>query len=122
MNRHRLRAAALLISVILCFVVVSPMMIRSTSAFVIGQSHICRANYYSEKQESSVPDSSVPESSVPESSVPESSIPESSDVKPPTGDGLNILPLIAMLLCSLLTVAAVCVLRRRTPKHKNTKD
>lgn len=116
MNKYKLRTAALLVAVVLCFFVASPVLIQGTSAFVFGQSHICRAVFYAEKQ-----DSSIPESSVPESSVPESSVPESSDEKPPTGDGLNIMPLVAMLLCSVLTVAVVWISVMRSTHHKKEK-
>ena len=92
MNRHKLRAAAILVSVVLCFFVISPMLIQGTSAYIIGQSHICRANFYAEQQESSMPESSVPESSA---------------ESPPTGDGLGIMPVMAILLCSMLTMTAV---------------
>lgn len=121
MNKHKLRTAALLVAVVLCFFVASPVLIQGTSAFVFGQSHICRAVFYAEKQDSSIPDSSIPESSIPESSAPESSVPESSDEKPPTGDGLNIMPLVAMLLCSVLTVAVVWISVMRSTSHKKKK-
>ena len=99
MNRHKLRAAAILVSVVLCFFVISPMLIQGTSAYIIGQSHICRANFYAGQQESSIPESSVPESSV---------------ESPPTGDGLNIMPVMAILLCSMLTMTAVRISGRRS--------
>ena len=99
MNRHKLRAAAILVSVVLCFFVISPMLIQGTSAYIIGQSHICRANFYAGQQESSMPESSVPESSV---------------ESPPTGDGLNIMPVMAILLCSMLTMTAVRISGRRS--------
>ena len=77
MNKHKFRTAVLL-SVILCFIIVSPVLIQGSSAYIFGQSPICRGSFYAEPGESSVPESSVPGSSVPESSVPESSVPESS--------------------------------------------
>ena len=94
MNRHKLRTAAILVSVVLCFFVISPMLIQGTSAYIIGQSHICQANFYAEQQESSMPESSVTESSA---------------ESPPTGDGLNIMPVMAILLCSMLTMATVWI-------------
>ena len=92
MNKHKLRVAAILVSVVLCFFVISPMLIQGTSAYIIGQSHICRANFYAGQQESSIPESSVPESSV---------------ESPPTGDGSDKMPVMVMLLFSMLTIAAI---------------
>ena len=125
MNKHKLQAIALL-SAVLCFFVISVSLSRSTYAYVFGQSHICRSDFYTEKTESSVPESSVPESSVPESSVPESSVPESSvpessSEKPPTGDRTDTLPLAAVSAVSMMA-AAIWMSFRRSRRNKDTND
>ena len=107
MNKHKLRAAAILVSVILCFFVISPMLIQGTSAYIIGQSHICRANFYTEQ---------------PESSMPESSVPESSVESPPTGDGLDIMPDMVMLLFSMITIAAMRFSVEHSQQHHDTEN
>ena len=113
MNKHKLQAIALL-SAVLCFFVISVSLSRSTYAYVFGQSHICRSDFYTEKTESS-----VPESSVPESSVPESSVPESSSEKPPTGDRTDTLPLAAVSAVSMMA-AAIWMSFRRSRRNKGT--
>lgn len=119
MNKHKFRTAVLL-SVILCFIIVSPVFIQGTSAYIFGQSQICRSSFYGEPGESSVPESSVPESSIPESSVPESSIPEKSvpesSTTTRTGDGTNTLPIIAMLFFSVI-IASVFTALKQSKKH-----
>ena len=112
MNKHKLRVAAILVSVVLCFFVISPMLIQGTSAYIIGQSHICRANFYAEQQESSIPESSVSESSVSESSVE----------SPPTGDGLDIMPVMVMLLFSMITIAAMRFSVEHSQQHHDTEN
>ena len=107
MNKHKLRAAAILVSVILCFFVISPMLIQGTSAYIIGQSHICRANFYAGQQESSIPESSVSESSV---------------ESPPTGDGLDIMPVMVMLLFSMITIAAMRFSVEHSQQHHDTEN
>ena len=117
MNKHKLRVAAILVSVVLCFFVISPMLIQGTSAYIIGQSHICRANFgqshicranfYAEQQESSIPESSVSESSV---------------ESPPTGDGLDIMPVMVMLLFSMITIAAMRFSVEHSQQHHDTEN
>ena len=123
MSKHKLRTAVLL-SVILCFIIVSPAFIRGTSAYIVGQSNICRANFYGETPESSVPERSVPESSVPESSVPESSYPESSvpesSTTTRTGDGTNTLPITGLLFVSVIIISSVFAALTRSKKHRDT--
>ncbi len=125
MNKHKLRTAVLL-SVILCFIIVSPAFIRGTSAYIVGQSNICRANFYGETPESSVPESSIPVSSVPESSVPESSVPESSvpesSTTTRTGDGTNTLPIAALMFFSVIVITSVSAALTRSKKHRDTDD
>ena len=130
MNKHKLRTAVLL-SVILCFIIVSPAFIRGTSAYIVGQSNICRANFYGEHSESSVPESSIPVSSVPESSVPESSVPESSvpessvpesSTTTRTGDGTNTLPIAALMFFSVIVITSVSAALTRSKKHRDTDD
>lgn len=113
MNKHKFRATVLL-SVILCFIIVSPAFIRGTSAYIIGQSNICRANFYGEHSESSVPESSIPASSVPESSVPESS------TTTKTGDGTNTLPITGLLFVSVIIISSVFAVLKRSKKHRDT--
>ena len=135
MNKHKLRTAVLL-SVILCFIIVSPAFIRGTSAYIVGQSNICRANFYGETPvssvpessipvssvpESSVPESSYPESSVPESSVPESSVPESSTTTK-TGDGTNPLPIATLMFFSVIILLSVFAALTWSEKHRDTDD
>ena len=120
MNKHKLRTAVLL-SVILCFIIVSPAFIRGTSAYIVGQSNICRANFYGETPESSVPERSVPESSVPESSYPESSVPESSTTTK-TGDGTNTLPIAALMFFSVIAITSLSAALTRSKKHSDTDD
>lgn len=110
MNKHKLQAIALL-SAVLCFFVISVSLSRSTYAYVFGQSHICRSDFYTEKTESSVP----------ESSVPESSVPESSSEKPPTGDRTDTLPLAAVSAVSMMA-AAIWMSFRRSRRNKDTND
>ena len=110
MNKHKLQAIALL-SAVLCFFVISVSLSRSTYAYVFGQSHICRSDFYTEKTESSVP----------ESSVPESSVPESSSEKPPTGDRTDTLPLAAVSAVSMMA-AAIWMSFRRSRRNKDTTD
>ncbi len=140
MNKHKFRTAVLL-SVILCFIIVSPVLIQGSSAYIFGQSPICRGSFYAEPGESSVPESSVPWSSVPESSVPESSIPESSVPKSSipessvpeksvpessattrTGDGTNTLPIIAMLLFSIIAIILLFAAIKRSNKRRSSND
>lgn len=130
MNKHKLRTAVLL-SVILCFIIVSPAFIRGTSAYIVGQSNICRAYFYGEHSESSVPESSIPVSSVPESSVPESSVPESSvpessvpesSTTTRTGDGTNTLPIAALMFFSVIVITSVSAALTRSKKHRDTDD
>ena len=125
MNKHKLRTAVLL-SVILCFIIVSPAFIRGTSAYIVGQSNICRANFYGETPESSVPESSIPVSSVPESSVPESSYPVSSvpesSTTTRTGDGTNTLPIAALMFFSVIVITSVSAALTRSKKHRDTDD
>ena len=140
MNKHKFRTAVLL-SVILCFIIVSPVLIQGSSAYIFGQSPICRGSFYAEPGESSVPESSVPGSSVPESSVPKSSIPESSVPKSSipessvpeksvpessattrTGDGTNTLPIIAMLLFSIIAIILLFAAIKRSNKRRNSND
>ena len=102
MNKHKLRVAAILVSVVLCFFVISPMLIQGTSAYIIGQSHICRANFYAEQQESSVSESSVE--------------------SPPTGDGLDIMPVMVMLLFSMITIAAMRFSVEHSQQHHDTEN
>ena len=120
MSKHKLRTAVLL-SVILCFIIVSPAFIRGTSAYIVGQSNICRATFYGETPESSVPERSVPESSVPESSYPESSVPESSTTTR-TGDGTNTLPITGLLFVSVIIISSVFAALTRSKKHSDTDD
>ena len=120
MNKHKLRTAVLL-SVILCFIIVSPAFIRGTSAYIVGQSNICRAYFYGEHSESSVPESSIPVSSVPESSVPESSIPESSTTTR-MGDGTNTLPIAALMFFSVIILLSVFAALTWSEKHRDTDD
>ena len=115
MSKHKLRTAVLL-SVILCFIIVSPAFIRGTSAYIVGQSNICRANFYGETPESSVPERSVPESSVPESSVPESS------TTTKTGDGTNTLPIAALMFFSVIAITSLSATLTRSKKHSDTDD
>ena len=110
MNKHKQRIIAVLLSV-LCFFVISVSLSRSTYAYVFGQSHICRSDFYTEKTESSVP----------ESSVPESSVPESSSEKPPTGDRTDTLPLAAVSAVSMMA-AAIWMSFRRSRRNKDTND
>ena len=123
MSKHKLRTAVLL-SVILCFIIVSPAFIRGTSAYIVGQSNICRANFYGEHSESSVPESSIPVSSVPESSVPESSVPKSSvpesSTTTRTGDGTNTLPITGLLFVSVIIISSVFAALKRSKKHRDT--
>ncbi len=130
MNKHKFRTAVLL-SVILCFIIVSPVLIQGSSAYIFGQSPICRGSFYAEPGESSVPESSVPGSSVPESSVPKSSIPESSvpeksvpesSATTRTGDGTNTLPIIAMLLFSIIAIILLFAAIKRSNKRRNSND
>ena len=130
MNKHKLRTTVLL-SVILCFIIVSPAFIRGTSAYIVGQSNICRAYFYGEHSESSVPESSVPESSIPVSSVPESSVPESSvpessvpesSTTTRTGDGTNTLPIAALMFFSVIVITSVSAALTRSKKHRDTDD
>ena len=125
MNKHKFRATVLL-SVILCFIIVSPAFIRGTSAYIVGQSNICRANFYGETPENSVPERSVPESSVPESSVPESSYPESSvpesSTTTKTGDGTNTLPIAALMFFSVIAITSLSAALTRSKKHSDTDD
>ncbi len=145
MNKHKFRIA-LLLSVILCFIIVSPVFIQGTSAYIFGQSPICRSSFYGEPGESSFPESSIPESSVPESSVPESSIPEKSvpessvsessipersvpessvpesSTTTRTGDGTNTIPIIAMLFFSVIITASVFTALKQSKKHRNNND
>ena len=125
MNKHKLRTAVLL-SVILCFIIVSPAFIRGTSAYIVGQSNICRANFYGETPESSVPESSIPVSSVPESSVPESSYPVSSvpesSTTTRTGDGTNTLPIAALMFFSVIILLSVFAALTWSEKHRDTDD
>ena len=145
MNKHKFRTAVLL-SVILCFIIVSPVLIQGSSAYIFGQSPICRGSFYAEPGESSVPESSVPGSSVPESSVPESSVPESSipessvpkssipessvpeksvpesSATTRTGDGTNTLPIIAMLLFSIIAIILLFAAIKRSNKRRNSND
>ena len=130
MNKHKFRTAVLL-SVILCFIIVSPVLIQGSSAYIFGQSPICRGSFYAEPGESSVPESSVPGSSVPESSVPESSIPESSvpeksvpesSATTRTGDGTNTLPIIAMLLFSIIAIILLFAAIKRSNKRRSSND
>ena len=125
MNKHKLRTAVLL-SVILCFIIVSPAFIRGTSAYIVGQSNVCRANFYGETPESSVPERSVPESSVPESSVPESSYPESSvpesSTTTKTGDGTNTLPIAALMFFSVIAITSLSAALTWSKKHRDTDD
>ena len=120
MNKHKFRATVLL-SVILCFIIVSPAFIRGTSAYIVGQSNICRANFYGETPESSVPERSVPESSVPESSYPESSVPESSTTTR-TGDGTNTLPTATLMFFSVIILLSVFAALTWSEKHRDTDD
>ena len=128
MSKHKLRTAVLL-SVILCFIIVSPAFIRGTSAYIVGQSNICRAYFYGEHSESSVPESSIPVSSVPESSVPKSSVPESSypessvpesSTTTRTGDGTNTLPITGLLFVSVIIISSVFAALKRSKKHRDT--
>ena len=133
MNKHKLRTTVLL-SVILCFIIVSPAFIRGTSAYIVGQSNICRAYFYGEHSESSVPESSIPVSSVPESSVPESSVPKSSvpessypessvpesSTTTRTGDGTNTLPITGLLFVSVIIISSVFAALTRSKKHRDT--
>jgi len=125
MSKHKLRTAVLL-SVILCFIIVSPAFIRGTSAYIVGQSNICRANFYGETPESSVPESSIPVSSVPESSVPESSVPESSvpesSTTTKTGDGTNPLPIATLMFFSVIILLSVFAALTWSEKHRDTDD
>ena len=135
MNKHKFRTAVLL-SVILCFIIVSPVLIQGSSAYIFGQSPICRGSFYAEPGESSVPESSVPGSSVPESSVPESSVPKSSipessvpeksvpesSATTRTGDGTNTLPIIAMLLFSIIAIILLFAAIKRSNKRRNSND
>ena len=125
MNKHKFRATVLL-SVILCLIIVSPAFIRGTSAYIVGQSNICRAYFYGEHSESSVPESSIPVSSVPESSVPESSVPESSvpesSTTTRTGDGTNTLPTAALMFFSVIVITSVSAALTRSKKHRDTDD
>ena len=130
MNKHKLRTAVLL-SVILCFIIVSPAFIRGTSAYIVGQSNICRAYFYGEHSESSVPESSIPVSSVPESSVPESSVPESSypessvpesSTTTKTGDGTNPLPIATLMFFSVIILLSVFAALTWSEKHRDTDD
>lgn len=105
MNKHKLQAIALL-SAVLCFFVISVSLSRSTYAYVFGQSHICRSDFYTEKTESS---------------VPESSVPESSSEKPPTGDRTDTLPLAAVSAVSMMA-AAIWMSFRRSRRNKDTND
>ena len=115
MNKHKLQAIALL-SAVLCFFVISVSLSRSTYAYVFGQSHICRSDFYTEKTESSVPESSVPESSYPESSVPESS------TTTKTGDGTNTLPIAALMFFSVIAITSLSAALTRSKKHSDTDD
>lgn len=110
MNKHKFRTAVLL-SVILCFIIVSPVLIQGSSAYIFGQSPICRGSFYGEPGESSVPESSIPEKSVPESSTTTR-----------TGDGTNTLPIIAMLFFSIIAIISVFAAIKRSKKHRNTND
>ena len=125
MSKHKFRATVLL-SVILCFIIVSPAFIRGTSAYIVGQSNICRANFYGETPESSVPESSIPVSSVPESSVPESSYPVSSvpesSTTTRTGDGTNTLPIAALMFFSVIILLSVFAALTWSEKHRDTDD
>ena len=120
MNKHKFRATVLL-SVILCLIIVSPAFIRGTSAYIVGQSNICRAYFYGEHSESSVPESSIPVSSVPESSYPESSVPESSTTTK-TGDGTNPLPIATLMFFSVIIISSVFAALTRSKKHSDTDD
>ncbi len=126
MKKHKLRWAAIVLSVVLCFFVVSPFFIQGTSAYLFGSSHICRAYFYGEKSESSEPESSEPESSEPESSEPESSVPENSDPERSentrTGDRTNTLPLAAIMVISMMAMAALLTAAGRSKKHTNSDD
>ena len=135
MNKHKFRTAVLL-SVILCFIIVSPVLIQGSSAYIFGQSPICRGSFYAEPGKSSVPESSVPWSSVPESSIPESSVPKSSipessvpeksvpesSATTRTGDGTNTLPIIAMLLFSIIAIILLFAAIKRSNKRRNSND
>ena len=110
MNKHKLRTAVLL-SVILCFIIVSPAFIRGTSAYIVGQSNICRAYFYGEHSESSVPESSIPVNSVPESSTTTR-----------TGDGTNMLPIAALMFFSVIVITSVSAALTRSKKHRDTDD
>lgn len=116
MKKHKLRLAAIVLSVVLCFFVVSPFFIQGTSAYLFGSSHICRAYFYGEKSESSVPESSEPESSVPENSDPE----RSENTR--TGDRTNTLPLAAIMVISMMAMAALLTAAGRSKKHTNSDD
>lgn len=115
MNKHKFRTAVLL-SVMLCFIIVSPVFIQGTSAYIFGQSPICRSSFYGEPGESSVPESSIPESSFPESSVPESS------TTTRTGDGTNTLPIISLLFFSVVAIISVFAALKQSKKHRNIND
>ena len=110
MNKHKLRTAVLL-SVILCFIIVSPAFIRGTSAYIVGQSNICRAYFYGEHSESSVPESSIPVNSVPESYTTTR-----------TGDGTNTLPIAALMFFSVIVITSVSAALTRSKKHRDTDD
>jgi|GEM_PF-4760133 len=131
MKKRKLRWAAIVLSVVLCFFVVSPFFIQGTYAYLFGSSHICRAYFYGEKSESSEPESSEPESSEPESSEPESSEPESSvpensdperSENTRTGDRTNTLPLAAIMVISMMAMAALLTAAGRSKKHTNSDD
>ena len=121
MKKRKLRWAAIVLSVVLCFFVVSPFFIQGTYAYLFGSSHICRAYFYGEKSESSEPESSEPESSEPESSVPENSDPERSE-NTRTGDRTNTLPLAAIMVISMMAMAALLTAAGRSKKHTNSDD
>lgn len=89
MRKHKRHTVTLLL-IILCFFAVSPVFIQGTYAsYISAQSHICRANFYIEMQESSFPESSVPESS-----------PENL----PTGEKSDIIPIIIFAGVAVLAV------------------
>ena len=100
MSKHKLRTAVLL-SVILCFIIVSPAFIRGTSAYIVGQSNICRANFYGE--------------------TPESSVPESSTTTK-TGAGTNPLPIATLMFFSVIILLSVFAALTWSEKHRDTDD